>query len=318
MGVGSRAWVRALGIGASLALSAPTAFAQAADQWREPPADPVPEPAQPDPAREVRGGELSQVMPDLDLRLRPPPFTIIPGLTAFIPFQGAGLGIRLEAFPIEWLRLEAVYSGGFGLGREEPFFTNYAEALLGVRAFGAGSERAVEIEREPQAKSVGRPWGRPAPSTDVELRVWLPSYHALFVEGGMLTGFVALDRCAFNCDNGVEEDDIVENADRQLFVPFAGLRYLYFIHARSKKKQELSRAKMSQVYVHLLFGTINEPAQGSLWAEDGRTATRAAVGARVGLEQPACANDCISAVVEGGYLPSPGSLLLSAGIRKRF
>ncbi len=315
MAFGSQ-WVNVVCVNGCIALSTATSFAQSAEEWREPPADVPAAPEPMEPARELRGAELKQAMPDLELRELPPPLNLGLGLYAIIPFQVVGIGVRLEAFPIESLRLEALYSAGLGW-RDDPVFSNYAEASLGFRVIGARSERRVDVLREPKAESVGRPWGTPSPTEDVELRVWLPSYHALFVEGGMLTGLAVLNRCTANCDNALESDDVLQAADRQVLVPFAGLRYLYFVHAASDKRKDLTRKRLVQLYAHLLFATINEPAEDALWP-DGRRVTRGALGARGGLEMPACSSGCLSGFIDGGYLPSPGSLLLSGGVRTRF
>jgi len=300
----------------ALALLAAKGSAQPAEEWREPIGDPAPDPPEFDPATEARGPTLLRDIPDLRVQLLPPPYSFGFGLTAFAPFQYFGLGVELEVYATEWLRLNAVYSLGAGPGDEEAAISNYAEATLGLRVVGARSERVVEVVRKHEELPLDRPWGTPPPHKDVELRAWLPSYHAVFIEGGMLTGHVFLERCVANC-GGSSADDELEPAGSQLYVPFAGLRYLYFVHATSQRWPGVSRSLLFQVYAHAIMKPLNEPAAGLLWAA-GRPIERNSFGVRVGLEIPFCLLDCASVTFDGGYLSSPGAPMFSAGIKKRF
>jgi hypothetical protein len=221
-----------------------------------------------------------------------PVVRVIPFLGGVIPYQIMGLGLMVEVLPVPWLRTSAEYSFGFTASQGQLAASHYAEALVGVRVLGVQSESAVNIPLKPPNPV----WKRPPPV----IKAWVPSSHSLFVEGGMMTGFFALERCSGYCVNAAGAPlDVPTPADeRQLFMPMGGLRYAY-AYSVTAMRGTVRKRFLLEAYAHVFAPPLVAPDTARYFT-NGDSAGRPGVGARVGVDLPPFG--CIAQLFGGGCL----------------
>ncbi len=304
MGIGS------LGkrVGLAVVFTSAAGFAQSREQLAGSP----PVESKLEPAIEVRGPALQAAIPDIVIRARPPTLSLAAAVNGIVPFQ-LGFALSLEAYPTEWLRLAVSNSAGLALGRHHTALSSYAQAFVGLRILGLAEERNVEMYKaQGEFKAQAAP-GVAAAQSRVLFRAWLPSYHAMFLEGGMTAAHAPLERCIAYCDAAPENQD-VEYRGRYVFVPLGGLRYVYFVHSTSQRNPEISRRMTYQFWGHVIGPALNRPEPGLSWPT-GKAVEDHALGGRAGVELPAGLDTTISIVMEFGYMPSPATALLTLGLK---
>lgn len=237
-----------------------------------------------------------------------------------------GIEGTLDAYPVPWLRLGALYSMGVGFEVDgDQFvggFAQYGEAAVGFRVWGKHSETATDLQLRRSVGGYGEAlpgWLRPEKGAFADVvPVLLPSSHQVFVEGGALTGLAALQRCTANCDatSTVTTERQYTNASTQLLIPFAGLRYVYYSEAIMAKPR-VNLVRYGQLFGHVLLHAFNAPSFEAYHVGQ-EPAARAALGMRVGGELP-LSSLCVAALLGGvcgqggasiGYTPYPAFVLL--------
>jgi hypothetical protein len=232
----------------------------------------------------------------------------------------------LDLYPLPWLRVGLVYSAGLGIkwdgDQATGTFAQYGEAMAGLRLWGKTTQVDADLQLR---RSIGD-YGEALPSMFRPRRgdfaevlpVWLPSSHQLFVEGGALTGYAGLLECTSGCGGAAAE---YRSLARQLLIPFAGLRYVYYSEALNAKPA-INRVRYGQLYAHLLLSAFNQPsADAYFWNHD--RAHKSPVGFRVGGEipmSPFClaalvGQGCAQAGVGVGYTPYPAFVSLDFHLR---
>lgn len=256
--------------------------------WGAPPVDDQPR---------LRDGQLRAAVPDLVVNDSPPPFAASVGFASRAPFQvfAMNLGLVLRS---DFLRFELLYgAGGTAAPNMTAKYSSYAETSLGVKVIGARSERDVDVMPPDDS-----PWYKRTRRQAPRLKAWLPSHHALLAEVGMFTGAVAFERCTADCDG---EQRALAADTHQLFYPFAGLGYTYFIHVTSKREPLLTRRIMVEVHAHAIVAPLPSPDE-SLW-NDGKDVERLPVGARFQFTASPCSQRCLQFGAMIGYLPVPAT-----------
>jgi len=273
----------------------------------------------------LSGEQLRERFPGLKTRAEP---RVLQGAVGFggnfiyLPLNVEG---RLDLYPRPWLRVGLEYALGLGFkwnGRETDLtFAQYGEAVLGVRVLGALSEADVDLQLSHSIGGYGealpralRPRGSVFAANVVP--VLLPSSHGLFVEGGALTGYIGLKRCTTTCGGTEDLNPQYASVARQLVMPFAGLRYVYYSEAYIPRPSTM-RIRYTQVFAHVLFRPYNQPRGDLSYLGDGRV-DRSALGMRVGAVFPV-SPFCLNALVLGGrcaqtslslgYTPFPAILM---------
>jgi hypothetical protein len=302
---------RCLTCGLVLALlgSSATPARAAGDDWR----DPVERPSTFEERRDegrLSVDELRKTLPGMEAADGLPVLRLTPGLRVDFPYQILGVGTGVELVPTRFVRLGLAYSIGISLTREKAKVSHYGEGLLGLRLFGLDGESRTTIRL-----------GLPRPGLRDErpaLKAWVPSYHALFVEGGMVTGFIGLEPCVDACPVDVPRPATDE---RQLFFPVAGLRYVYFSDVRSARAKVRSRALFS-LFAHAVGKPLHSPSTPRYFP-NGNEAGAPGYGGRVGAEIPpfgrclasiAWGTGCASAALTLGYAPYPRIFWADLGV----
>ena len=259
--------------------------------------------------------ELAARWPGAEFASGLPRFVVYPALQVRVPYQILGFGATVEGMPLEWLRLSALYSVGISPTKGSVAWSNYAEAAIGVRLLrGTGEDRAsIRLEKKRFGFFTSYP---------DKLKVWVPSHHALFIEGGALTGFSSLETCS-DC---AAEDGTEPPADnRQLVIPFGGLRYVYGYDVGSRR-QNLRARVLIQAYAHLLVMPLNAPEEPRYFP-NGDSAGPAGFGGRVGIMFPpfwTCIAEfvlgfgCLDGNLAVGYAPYPRIFLFELQIGSAF
>ncbi len=285
----------------SLLIAAPAAAQESpGENWRDPVEAPEPEP---EPAV-VNGAALLEAIPDIALRPWPPPTDISILFGGHTRFQLVGGGVGISGFPVNWLRLSAFYGAGVALDLEGSFFSSYAEGIVSFKLFGVDSGSMKDV----YDKEAGF-FTRPRPKLVLTAR--LPSHHGFLAEGGVFTGTVALQRCVANCEL---ESEVLAQRKRQLVYPFAGLRYIFYTEARSKKRPLVERVAEVHAFGHVIARPLND------WRPAGYYGRRQVnepqnLGFRVGTVLPVCRTPgCFGAGISLGVLPSPRALMLDLSI----
>jgi hypothetical protein len=259
-----------------------------------------------DPDR-LRGADLARELPGAEIAPGLPPFAVMPALHMHIPYQFGGFGLTLEAVPVKWLRLSALYSFGISPTKNEIAWTSYAEALAGVRLFGISSESAVDIKLKKRGAGLN-------PKVPI-VKAWLPSYHALFVEAGGMMGFTSLEVCSDDCVDA--DGNPVPSDDGYLVMPMAGIRYVFAYDARSVRRNVRARA-LVQVYAHLIGKPFNT-SEAPRYFPSGTSAGKQGFGGRAGVAIPplwTCLAEitlgigCLDGNIALGYAPYPRILIL--------
>jgi hypothetical protein len=228
--------------------------------------------AEEDAAERLGGEELKSRVPDLRIAKRSPAVVFAPILLSLsTPYQLAGIGGALDLLPVPWFRASVSYSFGLSFERSQNQSSHYANASVGLRVLGVDQDMAVDLH----------PNGFPTllRSRVTIVKAWLPARHALFVEGGAMTGLAFLAHCrGATCDELID----AETADRQqLVMPFAGLRYTVDYRADSRR-QGTAKRLFVQVYAHALMKPL-EVESADRFLSDGTSAGNPGWGGRAGF-----------------------------------
>jgi hypothetical protein len=293
---------------------------------------PEQEPQQPPEEEEerLRGAALQARLPGLRTRAEPRSLQGSFGFGVRFLYLPLSLQGTLDAYPVPWLRLGAIYGAGLSFKSENEktllAFAQYGEAAIGLRLWHTLTEVDAELQLQRSVGGYGEAlpsWLRPSKGDFADVvPVWLPSSHHLFVEGGALTGFIGLKRCTANCDplSRVAPPEYVDFT-RQLLVPFAGLRYVYYSEALSDKPS-IHRVRYGQLFAHLLFDGFNRPDFDASYLNGDRV-DRNAFGVRIGGQLPVNPL-CIAALLGGscahvtatlGYTPYPAFLIFETHVQ---
>lgn len=256
--------------------------------------------------------ELKSRVPDLEITERTPAVVFAPMLFAFnVPYQYVGVGAALNVLPLPWLRFDALYSFGASSVRSKSQASHYAETSGGLRVLGVSQDVAVNFN-----PNGNRTLFRPRVTV---IKGWLPARHALFVEGGAMTGLAFVAHCSgATCD----ELSDTQTADRQqLVMPFAGVRYALDYRADSNRLGMAQRLFL-YLYAHVLAKPL-EVRSADRFLTNGNSAGTPGWGGRAGvrvLATSGCVQDfffgwrCLDApglggALELGYAPYPRSVL---------
>jgi hypothetical protein len=249
-----------------------------------PPPDSPPPDAPPPDAPPMPEAALRETIPDIVIQRAPPALLVAPFVGTRWPYQATSFGVDLDLRLWPWLRV----GGGYALGlsgsadRKELVVTNYAEAFMGLRILHGTGETTVNL-----------PVKSDPPAQTGPVRALVPSDHALFLEGGIITGFVAAQRCLAKCDALPESWSTppssratLQSDDHQVVLPFAGLRYVYFYSASSKRQTFRKRAFV-QLFAHFIGQPLTAPTH-DLFIGKGDRIERSRWGGRGGFDTPLC------------------------------
>jgi hypothetical protein len=261
----------------------------------------------------LEGDAIRQQVGDIVFEPWPPPWRVSFAFVGVYPFQPIGLGIGVDGYVAQFLRLSAFASMGFTFGGTptdpEGVFSVYGEAAVGVRILALDGVIGAVVEPPPAAK------GRHDEQTSHEplFKAWYPGTHALLVEGGVLTGTLPRALCIENCS----DDDITQRKysplNQQLVYLETGLRYVFFSRASSVRQPTANRRWQIEAFAHLVFRPLNATSEPAV-ATDGSRMQKSPLGGRAGFSIPICGNHCISVNAMGGYLPSPDTVTFSLGV----
>lgn len=291
------------------------------------------EPAEEEVER-LKGEQLRARFPSLELRAEPRSVQGSIGVGTNGLYLPGNFEATLDLYPWPWLRIGLVYALGFSFKwneidkRPDVVFGQYGEAAVGGRIWSRHSEAHEDLQLRHSIGGYGV--ALPGSSTSAQnslaevVPVSLPSSHQLFIEGGALTGFVGLTRCLANCRSDVSEGaQVLGSVTRQLLIPFAGLRYVYYSEA-VMARPSIQIVRYGQVFVDVLAHAFNAPSGDTLYL-NGHLAGHPPVGLRVGgvlPVSPFCIaarlgmdGVCAEAGASLGYLPFPDFALLELHIR---
>jgi hypothetical protein len=218
--------------------------------WHNSVRDPDPEP-EPDLEPVMTTDELGRAYPDLELQTTPGT-TLTVSTSTLYPFQSIALAIGTDVYALPRLRLSVFLSAGFLNAASDHWrFSVYAEAGVGVVVARWQSQIIAHLP------VVAARFRRQDPTDGPMARAVVPSSHSLELEAGALTGYYDLYRCTANCDS---EPSVRtrEAAGKQLVIPYAGLRYVYYRLARSQQAPFRSTSRF-QVATHVLVAPFNPP-----------------------------------------------------------
>lgn len=260
---------------------------------------PVATEAEEDPSLRLRGDALRAEIPDLEVRGAPPRLWFTALLTPVnFPFQLLSAGAEVGVYPVPWLHARASYLVGLSFAPNGLTASQYADAFVGLRVLGVDDERAVDIALQSSVH-------------EFKQNAWIPSSHGLYVEGGVLAGFMSLNRCATNCED--LETRTFAPAPRQYVLPAFGLRYLQFSSYRSQKRN-IRQEFAPEVFAQVVLPAVNAP-EYTLHSFAHRPLTAPAIGFRagahipVGLFGPCLASlvgfRCLQGRFSVGYAPLP-------------
>jgi hypothetical protein len=277
--------------------------------WHNSVKDPEPEP-EPDLEPVMTTDELRRAYPDLELETNPGT-TVTVSTSVLYPFQSIALAIGSDVYALPRLRVSAFLSAGF---------LNAASASWRFSVYGEGGIGLVVARWQSQTIAhlpvVAARFRRQDPTDGPIARAVVPSSHALELEGGVLSGYYALYRCTANCDSEASVRTR-ETAGKQLVIPYAGLRYVYYRLARSKQAPFRSASRF-QVAAHVLVAPFDPPDPQLfrvLWEDHP---SHDPVGGRIVFRLPAfkCAilGPCFGLDFTAGYLPSPSDFLGSVSV----
>ena len=220
----------------------------------------------------LRGEELEQAIPDLEVQTSLPALVFYPFFSVRVPFQPLGVGAELDWNALSWLRFSLLYSFGISPGEDEMLWSHYAEAFVGLRVVGWSSESRVDIDAK-RGRSAGRE----------PIKAFLPAHHGFYLEGGAVTGFLQLRRCSAECEPEVDQGQF-DLVDLQPVMPAAGVRYVYLSRASSRAR-DFTRSYHLQIFAHLLFAPLNE-AEFEILDRSNDPLETSAIGGRVGIDLP--------------------------------
>ncbi len=282
--------------------------------------DPMYEPAEParaapelaeDTVPRLEGAVLEEALPDLENRSWPPPWSVTFTAGSRYPLQMTGFGIGAEGYLGRAVRIELVYSAGLALQGAETHFSNYGKAIAGLKLFGGFGRLPIDASAPRKTDASGRLLP-PAPPL---LKAWLPTYHAVLVEAGVVTGVIPLGRCRVSCPPSAADDvDTEFDWERpQLVYPLGGLRYVVSLGARSKRMPAIDRAFVFQVFAHAIYKPFFDSLHDVYWPGSEEHVERYFVGGQGGFVLPFCLVSCIKLAVTAGYLPAPAGPLVEVG-----
>lgn len=282
---------RSLLIGVSFVAAGPSADATAPDWGSDSSEKPDEVARKREPSSSVEN--LGYVISDLRTSSSPDPLWPTVVVESRYPYQAVALGCTLEVYASPWLRLQGTYSIGMAGIAAAPHVANYGELLAGVAVLRVASDTEVNLAvRHPFS---GRVTLLPVP---------VPTYHALFVEVGGITGFIQPSRCEAHCDADYSVTRTWMPEDHQLVMGVAGIRYVYFWSARSEQART-ERTVHAQFYLHLIGKPVNPPKHAPLFHR-GEPIESALLGWRVGFEAPPFCADCkLRLGMSFGYNPLP-------------
>jgi hypothetical protein len=268
-------------------------------------------PARADDPSRLAGAALAQVLPDLQNTSWPPPWRVIFAFGQRYPLQLIGLGIGGEGYVGDSLRLSVFYSPGVSVKGTTAIFSNYGQALAGVKLFGFWDR----LEADARPRRPARKFDVTRPSDRV-LEAWLPTYHAFLVEVGALTGVVPLKRCEENCPPsptaGLESR--FEWEIPHLVYPLAGVRYVFSLGAKSKSVPLIDRDFVLQVFGHAIFAPFFDSGHPLYWERNDEPVVRQVLGGEGGVSIPLCLTSCVRLWFTAGYLPAPATGLIELGV----
>ena len=257
-----------VGSGTAAARANPTpSFSGVRIEWTKPAPASAPDEDDSEPPP-LSFAELRQLFPDLGYR-DSPPFRWSLSLDSHAPFQWLGVGLNVEGFATSWLRLSATYAAGASLGDKDVEFSNYAEASAGVALFSTHTNVDEPLTT------------RPDPAHPNLVHALIPVYQAMLVEGGALSGLLTWQSCTDNCTDPDVTNLQFADHNRQLVLPFAGLRYIYYYDVASRHAA-LRRRALTEVYVHAIFSPLDPPPNGAYWERN--TTSKVALGGRLGFD----------------------------------
>lgn len=268
--------------------------------------------------------ELRKAYPDLELKTTQTFFLSVIGAGIY-PFQAAALGLGVDAYLFERLRLSAVATGGgVPTAGDAWTYSLYGEAGVGfviarwpgqtVAALPVLAARYYRPRRGPAERYLlgdDRPTGGPV------VRAIVPTSHSLELEGGAFTGRYPLYRCTAHCD---EDPGVVahvkEDAGLQVAFLYAGVRYVYYRWARSEQAPFRSMAWF-EAAVDALTNPFTPDDAGLFNLYDNHP-SHGPLGVRVKLRAPAIKcipnGPCLGVDLMGGYLPSPADATFSINV----
>ncbi|HKQ68795.1 MAG TPA: hypothetical protein VJT73_05620 [Polyangiaceae bacterium] len=252
----------------------------------------------------LEGEELRKTVPNLRMHTSPPPLWIAVGFGSRSPFQAFAFGVGLDVYAAPWLRLNATYAVGMtavDAGQNVEWVpSQYAEGCAGLAFARFSGRTTVEL-----------PMTDPLSAKPGALKAIVPSYRAVFLEGGAMTGLIGTKRCLSNCNAvGLAEPTFAAET-RQIVSPFVGLRYVAF-HGVTLERANLERAnfkiqRIFQLYAHLIVRPLNVRDQDlvGLVTRAGRPLEANDFGGRFGFETTFCRNICFQLGLTIGYSPLP-------------
>jgi hypothetical protein len=260
----------------------------------------------------VSGAALKKEIPDLVVSSWPPRWDVTLALAQHYPLQVFGLSVGIAGFPLPWLRVSADYSVGMQLGRRgDVHLSNYVDGIVSFKLLGGDSSMIKDVYRPKRIPLT--PLQRARRENALVLRAALPSHHALLVEGGLLTGSLALFRCTDRCELP-KEDRVTSQRIRQVVYPVGGLRYVYSVNARSMKRPEVDHVRVRQLFAHAIVRPLNDWADAHYYGSGLHRVKRTSVGFRGGISVPVCWAVCAVVGFTGGWLPSPGAPLVELSV----
>lgn len=257
-------------------------------------------------------GELRQHFRDLELTVARPP-TLTVGLATIYPFEAFALALAFDVYVVPRLRLSLVANPGLAPDINRKWrFSGYADAAIGLVLVSANSQTYASVpllskrpRRSKRSTFERLMLGEEPPPT---IRAQVPSSHSLELAAGAFSGRYPLYRCTAHCD----EDPVVvehtkEDASLQTTFLYAGLRYVYYRSASSKRAPFQSVGAFESG-VDALTNPFTPHDENVFDIYDEHPSYNP-VGVRVTLRLPAMTcgpkGPCLGLDLMGGYLPSP-------------
>ncbi len=259
----------------------------------------------------LEGDALRLQVNDLVLHSWPPPPVVTFVLGAYYPFQLLGLGIGVTGYAGELVRLSGFASAGMNIAGDprgsDLAFGGVMEASVGFRVLAGDGHIGTNVVGFQRLKR-----GEDQPATHHLFNARLPATHALLLEVGVLAGGIPRVRCTENC----EQDDATLKSyaavNPLLVYPEAGLRYVFFSSARSRKQPNMNRRWDVEVFFHAVLRPLGDTGIRALTLSGDRI-QKSALGARGGFAVPLCGYHCMTLNVMAGYLPAPDTATFTVG-----
>lgn len=214
------------------------------------------------------------------------------------PYYALGTAIEADYLPLPWLRLAAMV----GMGAQfldnptgDLFFATAAEAWVGLRVLGV--DRMTTIDVPPRVGTAPR-----VTSTSAPLRASVPSYHAVYIEGGVANGIYATNECVGSCDADWGPDREVADRRFRLWTHGVGVRYVYQRYVDSQHFLG-SGVRAVDLYVQYFFPPLAAPGF-AMYDSNGWPAPDLSWGLRGGISFPACRDGRCVQITAGGGMSS--------------